>query len=616
MYPCRKAFVATITVITMSVSVAYVQGARTRPSSTQAASGTLPLGALVHDGPATPEQISLLLPVTGSLPQTASASVRYKTSSSPTWTTGHPLFRIQPSFSASPDVGSVPDAFAWPIIDLVPGTSYDLEVSVTSGSITDTRTASFTTRALPVSAGAPNKTIDAGSSTATIQAAFDALNPGDVIQFQNGTYNIDNLQLRRNGTLSSPIIIRGASRTEVVLSDPTGSVLQIQAASNVVIENLTLRGSNVDSGTDASSQGIEFYSGSPTQTRVTIRNLTIQGVDVGIKAYHEISEFLVYDNTLIGNNSWTSPMIDTNLTWNDDGINIPGFGNCAFNNSLKGFGDSLAYETSELSTQSIGVHFYRNDIRNSGDDMAEADGTFRNNTLYDNRSHNSMTFLSLDPLFGGPFVAARNIVINTGRSPYKFNNQNTGQFVYNNTVIRTDGSGSGVGWGWVQFNNGAQRSWGYQNNILIYQGSGELMANEAGSNNPIDFTHNSWFPNASVWWTNSGGTFASLSAAYRALPATTPVFSGLNKRHQQDNITVKNPWTTAITLGRSHLAEVTQTYTPVLASKTRPKNSGTVIPNITDGFSGTAPDRGAIIGGRSIPVYGDRSSTLHHQGEN
>jgi hypothetical protein len=173
-----------------------------------------------------------------------------------------------------------------------------------------------------------------------------------------------------------------------------------------------------------------------------------------------------------------------------------------------------------------------------------------------------------------------------------------------------------VGWGWVQFNNGAQRSWGYQNNILIYQGSGELMANEAGSNNPIDFTHNSWFPNASVWWTNSGGTFASLSAAYRALPATTPVFSGLNKRHQQDNVTVKNPWTTAITLGRSHLAEVTQTYTPVLASKTTPKNSGTVIPNITDGFSGTAPDRGAIIGGRSIPVYGDRSSTFHHQGEN
>src|SRR5262249_37347375 len=153
----------------------------------------------------------------------------------------------------------------------------------------------------------------------------------------------------RSGTLSSPIIIRGASRTGVVLSDPTGSILQIQTASDIIIKNLTLEESNVDSGTNTSSKGIKFYSGAPTQTRITIRNVTIQGVDIGIKAFHEISEFLAYDNTLIGNNSWTSAMIDTNLTWNDDGINIPGFGNCAFNNNLKGFGDSLAYETSQLS---------------------------------------------------------------------------------------------------------------------------------------------------------------------------------------------------------------------------------------------------------------------------
>src|SRR5207249_5416083 len=76
--------------------------------------GTLPLGALVQDGPATPEQISLLLPVTGSLPQTATASVRYKPSSTSSWITGHPLYRIQPLYSETPAVGSVPDAFAWP----------------------------------------------------------------------------------------------------------------------------------------------------------------------------------------------------------------------------------------------------------------------------------------------------------------------------------------------------------------------------------------------------------------------------------------------------------------------------------------------------------------------
>ena len=71
---------------------------------------------------------------------------------------------------------------------------------------------------------------------------------------------------------------------------------------------------------------------------------------------------------------------------------------------------------------------------------------------------------------------------------------------------------------------------------------------------------------------------------------------------------MSNPWTTAITLGPDYHTEVTVDYTPALAPGTAPKNSGVVIPNITDGFAGGAPDRGAIIEGRPVPQYGDRSS--------
>lgn len=53
---------------------------------------------------------------------------------------------------------------------------------------------------------------------------------------------------------------------------------------------------------------------------------------------------------------------------------------------------------------------------------------------------------------------------------------------------------------------------------------------------------------------------------------------------------------------------MTGVYTPTLAIGTAPKNSGIAIPNITDGFSGSAPDRGAIIEGRSVPLYGDREN--------
>ena len=57
-------------------------------SPTPANVGTLPLGTLAHDGPATPEQISLVLPVTNTaaLPaDTATATVRYRPAGTPDW---------------------------------------------------------------------------------------------------------------------------------------------------------------------------------------------------------------------------------------------------------------------------------------------------------------------------------------------------------------------------------------------------------------------------------------------------------------------------------------------------------------------------------------------------
>ncbi len=571
--------------------------------------------ALVHDGPATPEQLSIFIP--SSLPTTASATVRYRKVGSSTWIVGHPLHRIRPSFA---DGGmTVEDGFAWPIIGLTPGTSYEVEVAITDGTQVTVDTGVMTTRALPAAARTPNKIIPAGATSSQIQSVLDSAVPGDVIQFADGIYNIDNILMRRSGTVSQAIYIRGQSRTGVVLRDKTGAILNLLNAFDIVLENLTLEGPGVDSGVAASSKGITLHN-SYIQERVTIRNTTITGVDRGIDVTGEARQVLVYDNTLIGNNQWNQDFypyggqgtpgsgdgtldIDQNIFWNDDGIRLTGQGNAAFNNTLSGFGDALAVEN---GYKSIGVHFYRNEILMTGDDAIEGDYGFRNMTFYDNRVHNAMTLVSLDPVWGGPFLAARNIGINIGRGPYKLNSQNTGHFFYSNTVVRTDNPN--VLWGWVQFNNGDQRAWGYRNNILIYLGSGDLLAMEAGGQNPIDFTHNSWFPNKQVWWSNTGGSFASLAAAFGSLGATTPVFSGSTRRHEADNISGSNPFVTSITLGSDYHTQVFMLYTPSLASGTAPKNSGAVIPNITDGFSGSAPDRGALIAGVPSPVWGDRSA--------
>ena len=566
----------------------------------------LPVGQLTQDGPPTPEQISLYVPVTGPLEMTATAGVRYRPTAGANWSAAHPLHRIRASSTAGTPP---PDAFAGVITGLSPGASYTLEVAIGLGESSVTRLLTAVTRSLPPPAGAASKVIASDTTPARIQAVFDQAKPGEVIQFRNGTYTVDDLLVRRSGTPSMPIYIRGESRTGVVLKSSLGqNILRFADASDVIVENLTLVGSKSDSGTAARSRGVVFSESEKTspRRRVTIRQITIDGVDMGIVASNS-EQLLIYDNTLVGNNIWDKESLESNRTWNDDGIRVPGQGNAVFNNTLMGFGDSLAVES---GVQNVGIHFYRNDIRWTGDDAFEGDYGVRNITFYDNRVHNAMTLVSFDPIYGGPAFVFRNIAINIGRSPYKLNNKNTGHFLYNNTLVRTNGYRSGAAWGWNQSNNGPLTAWGYRNNILIYHGTGNLMAMESGGQDPIDFTHNAWYPDKAVWWTRSGGSFSSMAAARSRLPPTKGVFSESTRRHQGCVITEPNPFVENVRLGDSYLTLITHMHVPILSGGAAPRGKGVAIPGITDGFSGDAPDMGALISGLAVPTWGDRTARL------
>jgi hypothetical protein len=545
---------------------------------------------------ATPEQIALYLTMRRTVAAGSKLDMRYRRATDADWKVGHPLLRINPAWVASGAPQAPVDSFAGSIFDLTPGTAYDVELTLSEpGQAAQTLIARVTTRALPPAA--PAATVHAAPAD-NLQAKLDALTPGNVLELANGTYNVTGLALKSSGSASAPIYIRGQSRAGVVLHAASGTVLQLQAASNVVLENLTLQGSGTDSGTNASSHGISFWNGA-TQEDVTIRGVDIRGVDMGVVASGAVRGVLVYDCDLHGNNVWTQPFIETNLTWNDDGIRLPGQGNCAFENTLNGFGDSFAVTN---GVHSSAVYFYRNRITMTGDDSFEADYGTRNLAFYDNHITNAATLLSTDPIWGGPLYCFRNIVVNTMRGPFKLNNTNSGFLIYNNTIVRTTGT---TDWGWVQFNNGDLRNWAYRNNLLLYVGTGtQLLAIESGQNQPIDFTNNGWFPDGSVWWTSSGGSFTSIAAARSGLTMTPPLFGSSSARHTGDVITVRDPFQSPITLGANHLTEFTAQTTAALRSDANVRGAGVSLPNITDGFMGNAPDIGAVISGRPVPRWG------------
>jgi hypothetical protein len=78
-------------------------------------------------------------------------------------------------------------------------------------------------------------------------------------------------------------------------------------------------------------------------------------------------------------------------------------------------------------------------------------------------------------------------------------------------------------------------------------------------------------------------------------------------------ISQSNPFVEEIKLGGDYLTRITTSYVPRLADGTAPRGKGVAIAGVTDGYSGAAPDMGAVISGRPLPTWGDRSAASAQQ---
>lgn len=572
-------------------SVIQFANRRGVPKSAVIPSGVAPL--LLGFDAQTPEQISIRAPLIRAVAAGTTVDAEYRVTGIGSYIAAGRLFQVVASTLPSGAPAGIVNAFAGCIFGLTAGTTYDVRLTITEPSqslvlVTGTQS----TRALPATAPAANKS----ATPANLAAQLLTLVAGDCLQLADGTYSA--FTLANSGSAGSPIYIRGTTRAGTVINAPSGIAIT-HAASHVVVENLTMTGSGVDSSTASSSVAISYSTGLGTpQTNTTIRNITATGFDRFCKAYEPVNGRLVYNCTITGNNTWalTYSGVPPNDTWNDDGVSGPGQGNCFFDSTINGHGDVLKLETSSGIYYTAAAFMYRIKCGRTGDDFAETDDGSGNIAIYDCEVKNAGTALSVDGVYGGPVYYFRNRVGNTARGPFKPTSESRNIAIYSNTFIRTT---SATTFGFYAASSGTNSDWKVKNNVLVYRGASDVLRFDCDLTR-LDWDYNAIYPStgANITLGSGRGTQASLAAAKTAL---APLMA-------HDVAATTNPFAATITFGTDYQTEYTGTLDLTLAGGASELGAGVVLSGITDGFTGAAPDIGAVISGRAVALAGDPSA--------
>lgn len=546
-----------------------------------------PFPAVLSFDAATPHQISVRVEQTRALHSNTFASVYCKTSGSGSWINKGFLHRIKQT-----EVGeTINEGFAGWIIDCIPGTTYDVRTDIVENGVTTSTTTTHTTRALPIEGSSVTKTC----TPATFLATLATVVAGDTLLLQNGTYTVsDNFSYTSPGTAGSPVVIRGESRTGVIWTNTTATALLLNG-SHTIIEDITFRGAQTNSGPAATSRGIGFTGA--RKSNITIRRCTFDGFDRGIKAYDPVDGLLVYECEFLGNNAWETLATDDPIgnQYNDDGVGFPGQGNCVWNCTFQGHGDVLKTTTGSGNTErSRACYAHHNWVKWSGDDFFEMDDVGGNICGYNNVVCNTTTAISAADTYGGPVGLIRNVFINQARHPLKLNGTSQGARILNNTFVSTTKIRPEHDHAiYCPFSTNYQLD--FRNNIVTYRGTGDTVAFNGSSAGLPGFVinNNGWYPNRSFNWSTAGAA-VNLAAA-KTLYA--PQMSN-------DVVVTSDPFETDITLGADYSTKYTGNVYPKLEFSSAAKNAGVEIDGVTDGYSGLAPDIGAVISGQVFGTVG------------
>jgi len=618
-------------------------------------------GAVVVEPPTT-GALGVEWRIQGDDNRNASVALAWRRTGETAWRDGLPLLRLQ---AEAVQQGAsfhyvAPNMFAGSVFDLEPNTSYDVRLRLTdpdapAGSPPVERMVTARTRPIPKPAagGAVYHVYPREYTGAKLEPNFNSLmaayntgangadfvnsfqprvRPGDVILVHAGTYREDRRRyagpnstlfdgtfyLTADGTADKPIVIKSAGDGDVVFDGGGNAVLfDLTAADYQYVEGITVRNTDV-----AFLLGRKRILGA---VGFTLKNSRIENVGRGVFTdWGGARDFYIADNVFIGRNDPTRLMGWIGRTWQDlpgfpqpllseYGVKVYGSGHVIAHNRVENFHDGVDHATygdpdgwPENPSMAVSTDIIGNDVRNVDDNCIEADGGAQNFRIIGNRCFNmAHRALSAQPALGGPIYFIRNVVYNAPEGgALKLTANAAGVLVYNNTFLSE------------VHQMGPASNLHFRNNLVLAQGAWpEVFSMETFT--PWSTSDYNGF---SASATAGSSLFAWAAPADAAVTydarAARPVqsFADLKTyadRTGQDRHSRMIDWSIFRKASPPAKGDPMRLYRPedqdfTLAAGSGAIDAGIVLPGVTDGFTGRAPDLGALESGRSVPAYGPR----------
>jgi hypothetical protein len=596
--------------------------------------------------------------ITGDANRNAAVAVQFRPVGESAWRPALPLVRIggENVYRRRENLDyTVPDGFAGSILNLQPDTEYECQFKLTDpdGASGETaHTVKVRTRKEPqpskegrtLHVYPPNYKGDRiePSFTGILQAYYGAglgdwsvvwerrARPGDTLLVHAGLYKPERLNyvdpmmapfdgsmsLTLKGTADMPITIKAAGDGEAIFDgDGNYRLFDVMASKHHIFDGLTFRNTAV-----AIFAGQKEVLGA---VGLTVKNCRFEDVGFGVWTENaDSSDFYIADNLFLGREDrmrmigWSYPENATAGIYGSHGlksyyaVKVYGPGHVIAHNAIAYFHDGISISTygtpeKDPDRRASSIDIYNNDLHLFNDDFIETDGGVHNIRVFNNRGVNAAHGgYSSQPVFGGPVYFMRNLLYNVASGvAFKFSAKPAGLFVFHNTII------------------------------------GEHVARDPSSN--VHYRNNLFLgrdiPDRGVMtWANATDAYSSDYNGYRPNKGVTAQYSWLAPvKGQTVYEATPGDWKTYATLadfraatgqeahGREVDFDIFEKMVPSDPSKrhavyhamdlnfrlkpgSRAVDAGVAIPTVNDGFSGGAPDLGALEIGKPEPHYGPR----------